>query len=66
MNKPKTPVQAIRLKCLECSSGNRAEVRLCPMGDCPLYAFRMRRNPNYKRREVSEDQSDPKPQETLR
>jgi hypothetical protein len=53
-----TPVQAIRLKCLDCSGGQRAEVRLCPMTDCPLYVFRMRCNPNCKRRQVSEGQKD--------
>ena len=39
-----TPVRAIRLKCLECG-GRPKEVRLCQAGDCPLYAYRLGRNP---------------------
>jgi hypothetical protein len=38
--KPKTPLQAIRAKCLDCSGGYVAEVEYCPIPDCPLYAFR--------------------------
>lgn len=45
-----TPVQAIRAKCLDCSGGNRAEVRLCPVSDCSLFPFRMGRNPNCRPR----------------
>jgi hypothetical protein len=53
-----TPVQAIRAKCVECSGGQKVEVRLCPISDCPLYAFRMGRNSRRKRRKVSEHQMD--------
>ena len=41
-----SPLKAIRAKCLDCSAGSRAEVRLCPATDCPFYRFRMGRNPN--------------------
>jgi hypothetical protein len=41
-----SPLRAIRAKCLDCSAGQRAEVRLCPVTDCPLHRFRMGRNPN--------------------
>jgi len=44
-----SPLKAIRVKCLDCSAGNRAEVRLCPVTDCPLFAFRMGCNPNRRR-----------------
>ena len=41
-----TPVKAIRQKCLECSCGNTAEVRRCVIPECPLYSFRLGKNPN--------------------
>lgn len=33
--------KAIRLKCLDCCCGNSAEVRRCPVTDCPLWRYRM-------------------------
>ena len=51
-----TPLKSIRAKCLECSNGSFAEVRLCPIVDCNLYAFRLGRNPNIKKRELSPEQ----------
>jgi len=44
--KGQTPVRAIRAKCLECSAGQVKEVRDCSITDCPLYPFRMGKNPN--------------------
>lgn len=35
--------KAIRLKCLDCCCGNRAEVRNCPAETCPLFPYRMGR-----------------------
>ncbi len=32
---------AIRLRCLDCSAGSRAEVERCHYTDCPLHPFRM-------------------------
>lgn len=43
-----TPVKAIRLKCLDCSGFQAAEVRQCPVTDCPLYPYRMGKNPSRK------------------
>ena len=43
-----TPLRAIRAKCIDCSGGNRAEVRECPVVKCPLYKFRNGTNPNRK------------------
>ena len=40
-----TPLKAIRLHCIECSAGNLAEVRKCPVSDCPLFRFRFGKNP---------------------
>ena len=50
-----TPVRAIRLKCLDCSNGSAHEVKLCVIPHCPLYPYRMGKNPNI-RREYTEEQ----------
>lgn len=42
-----TPLKAIRLCCLECSK-SAAEVRACVIPKCPLYPFRLGRNPNIR------------------
>ena len=47
--KTRTPVKAIRAKCLDCCCWQVKEVRLCTMTDCPLYPFRMGKNPNRRR-----------------
>lgn len=39
----RSPLKAIRAKCLDCSGGQVKEVRLCPIATCPLYSFRMGR-----------------------
>lgn len=51
-----TPLQAIRAKCLDCMCGNRAEVKLCVCHDCPLFDFRLGKNPNIKRKELTDEQ----------
>ncbi|GIU70440.1 MAG: hypothetical protein KatS3mg002_1676 [Candidatus Woesearchaeota archaeon] len=43
-----TPIKAIRKHCLECSSGIPSEVKNCIITDCPLYPFRLGKNPNRK------------------
>jgi hypothetical protein len=40
INKKSTPLKAIKLKCFNCSAYSRAEVKKCPVVDCPLYMFR--------------------------
>ena len=39
------PVKAIRAKCLECGEGSPNEVKACPIERCPLYPFRLGKNP---------------------
>lgn len=53
-NYPKTPLRAIRAKCLDCSCGSANEVKLCPCTNCPLYPYRAGRNP-YRSRAMSEE-----------
>ncbi len=43
-----TPIKAIRAKCLDCCCGQSQEVRLCSSVDCPLYPYRMGKNPTRK------------------
>ena len=40
-----TPMRAIRLKCLDCCCGASAEVRRCPLDNCPLYPYRLGHRP---------------------
>lgn len=49
------PVKAIREKCLECSNGQPSEVKYCPVEKCPLYPFRLGKNP-FRKREMTEEQ----------
>ena len=42
----RTPLKAIRAKCLDCMCNQPMEVRLCPSENCPLYPYRMGHNPN--------------------
>lgn len=42
--------KAIRLKCLDCCCGQSAEVRKCPVQNCPLWRYRMGR-------EIRDDES---------
>lgn len=41
-----SPLKAIRLKCLDCCCGSSNEVKLCTAAQCPLYPFRLGKNPN--------------------
>lgn len=41
MKKAKTPLEAIHLKCKECSNWQKEEILKCPIKDCPLYPFRI-------------------------
>ena len=43
--KPTTPGRAMRAYCLDCTGGDRAEVRNCTFTGCPLYPYRMGKRP---------------------
>ncbi len=52
-----SPLKAIRLKCLDCCLGSSKEVKECTVESCPLFYFRLGKNPNRKPRKVmSEEQ----------
>ena len=44
-DKVRSPLTAIRAKCIECSNGYLVEVRDCPVTKCALHPFRMGSNP---------------------
>ena len=44
-HKPMPVLAAIKSKCLDCSGGNRAEVRDCLVTNCALFPFREGRSP---------------------
>jgi hypothetical protein len=50
------PIKAIRANCIECSGGSQNEVKMCVIPECPLFPFRMGKNPFRKARKLSEDQ----------
>lgn len=41
----RTPLKAIRAKCLDCCCGQFVEVRECTISECPLYEYRMGHRP---------------------
>ena len=41
-----TPVKAIRAKCLDCSGFQPSQVRNCDITECPLFPYRLGKNPN--------------------
>lgn len=47
--------EAVRLKCLDCSVYQYNEVRDCVVANCPLYPFRLGKNP-FKKRNLTEEQ----------
>jgi len=49
-----SPIKAIRAKCLDCCCDQRDEVKLCPATTCPLWPFRMGKNPNRSRNMTDE------------
>ena len=48
--------KAIRLKCLDCTCGQSAEVRKCELTDCPLWRFRMGREVKDGDEEMDDDE----------
>lgn len=57
MNKPLTPIKAIRARCLDCCAGQPQEVRYCTIPDCSLYPYRMGKRPKNEGQEQTTDNS---------
>jgi len=43
--KVRSPMSAIRAKCVDCSGGSFGEVQFCTATGCPLYAYRFGKRP---------------------
>lgn len=41
----KTPIKAIRAKCLECQGNQYSKIRSCGSTNCPLYPYRLGKRP---------------------
>lgn len=53
------PVKAIREKCLnDCCAGDRNEVENCLCPTCPLFPFRMGKNPFRKEKVLNDEQKE--------
>lgn len=50
----KSPLKSIREKCLDCCGYKYSEVRECHITDCPLWAYRMGKNPFHQRKMTDE------------
>jgi len=51
-----TPIRAIRRKCLECSCYSYDEIKNCLVELCPLWPFRLGKDPSRKKRVMTEEQ----------
>ena len=51
----RTPIKAIRVKCLDCCAGQLAEVRKCTLKNCALYPYRMGHRPKVEEDTVEND-----------
>ncbi len=43
-----SPIKAIRKNCLECCNESPKEVKECTLENCPLFRYRLGKNPNRK------------------
>ena len=43
----KTPIKAIRAKCLDCTCGSHIDIRECTVIDCALYPYRFGKKPTH-------------------
>ena len=55
----KTPIKAIRAKCLDCCCDSAAEVRRCPIESCSLWPYRMGHRPKSKSSKASMGKTAP-------
>ena len=52
----KSPLRAIRMKCIDCSGYSANEVKLCTIPHCPLYEFRFGKKPERLRPQLTKEQ----------
>jgi hypothetical protein len=51
----RTPIKAIRAKCLDCACGQFVEVRECPVKECPLWEYRLGHRPKEEPQATDEE-----------
>lgn len=51
-------LKVIRAKCLECCNGQANEVKECVIKTCPLYNYRLGKNPDRVRKEMTDEQKE--------
>lgn len=56
--KPNTPQKAIVDFCISCMGYHKSYVKECTALNCPLYDFRLGKNPYRKSREYTEEQRE--------
>lgn len=54
----RTPIKAIRAKCLDCCNQQAYEVRLCEIKACPLHEYRMGHRPKDDPQEEGEEDDE--------
>ena len=52
----RSPLKALRQRCLDCSGGSPNEVTLCAAESCPSWPFRLGKNPYRTVRVMTEEQ----------
>ena len=52
----RTPIKAIRAKCIDCCCGSAHEVRMCPVVLCPLHEYRLGHRPKTEGNDTPETQ----------
>ena len=51
-------LKTIKAKCLDCTCNQMIEVKQCPSRDCPLWPFRLAKDPHITPRQMSEAQKE--------
>lgn len=57
VKKNTNPLTSIRLKCLDCSVYELTEVRNCTVTTCPLFSFRLGKNP-FRKNNLTDEQRE--------
>ena len=53
-----SPLEAIKEMCVDCCGGEKSWIKECNSHNCPLYEFRLGKNPYRKSREYTEEQKE--------
>lgn len=57
-HEPMSPLDALRLRCIDCCAGSKHEVRLCVSTNCPSWPFRLGTSPWRDPPKLSEEQRE--------